>query len=238
MIGLSWNCRGLGSPRAEIALKGVVRLENPHFVFLMETKLKCKEWEGLKRQLNMGNFLCVYCDGDGRQRRSGLAMFWRDIVRLELQTCSLNHMDFIITGADNAQWRLTGIYRHLEEENKHETWNMLWRLGVSNTRPWLCFGDFNGILSHSEMRGGAPKQQAEIDGFRDAVSYCQLEEVYYEGLGFTWSNNREEGANIIERLNSFLASEDWMGLYPLSMVEHLSKRRSDHIQLKFAFRSR
>ena len=36
---LSWNCRGLGNPQTVNASKKVIRLEDPSFVFLMETKL-------------------------------------------------------------------------------------------------------------------------------------------------------------------------------------------------------
>lgn len=64
MIGLMLNCPGLRIPRAENALKGIVRMEKPHFVFLSETKLKGRKWKTIKRKLNFTNFLCVGCVGE------------------------------------------------------------------------------------------------------------------------------------------------------------------------------
>ncbi|KAK1352810.1 hypothetical protein POM88_052648 [Heracleum sosnowskyi] len=97
MIGLAWNFQGLGSPRAENALKGIIKVEHPHFFFLSETKLKGKEWENLKRKLNFENSIFVDCIGDGRQRRGGLALFWDESLDLKLQSFSVNHMDFMVT---------------------------------------------------------------------------------------------------------------------------------------------
>lgn len=83
MVGVAWNCRGLGSPRAEVALKGVINTNHPHFVFLLETNLKGREWERVKRKVNLKNFICVDCEGEGRHRSGGLAMFWSDDVRVD-----------------------------------------------------------------------------------------------------------------------------------------------------------
>lgn len=92
MIGLSWNCRGLGSSRAENALKGVIRIEHPHFVFFSEKKLKGGEWESIKRKINLYNFHSVDCEGEGRRRSGGLAMFWSDSIDPSLQSSFHNHM--------------------------------------------------------------------------------------------------------------------------------------------------
>lgn len=147
MMGLAWNCRGLGSPRAENALQGIVRIEKPHFVFLSETKLKGREWETIKRKLNFENFLGVDCLGEGRQWRGGLAMFWRDEIDLSLTSQSQHHMDFEVSETNGEKWRLTGMYGYPEEENKHKTWELMEELKGVNDLPWLCLGDFNWITS-------------------------------------------------------------------------------------------
>uniref|UniRef100_A0A803N5M7 Reverse transcriptase zinc-binding domain-containing protein n=1 Tax=Chenopodium quinoa TaxID=63459 RepID=A0A803N5M7_CHEQI len=130
MIGLSWNCRGLGGPRAENALKGVVSIEHPHFVFLLETKLKGKEYESIKRKLNFDHFVCVDYSGEGRHRSGGLAMFWKDDLDLNLVSSSLNHMDFTLTTDNGLIWLLTSIYGFPDKDRKKETWKLTERLGV------------------------------------------------------------------------------------------------------------
>ncbi|KAK9670069.1 hypothetical protein RND81_13G174700 [Saponaria officinalis] len=95
MIGLSWNCRGLGSPRAVNALKGIINVENPHFVFLSETKLKNKE-------------RLEHCMGEGKRMRGGLIFLWSEHVNLNPRSYSKNHIDMIMT-ANDKNWRVTGI---------------------------------------------------------------------------------------------------------------------------------
>lgn len=92
------------------ALKGVIRIEHPHFVFLSETKVKGKEWEDIKSMLKFRNFICVDCSEDGRQRSGGLAMLWHEEIDLTLNSSSLNHMDFVVPNADGWKWRITGVY--------------------------------------------------------------------------------------------------------------------------------
>ncbi|CAL5183817.1 unnamed protein product [Lathyrus oleraceus] len=63
---LSWNCRGLGRPRAVRPLVRLIRIENPTMVFLMETKLKTDEVLRFKRNLKFNYELVVGCKGFGK----------------------------------------------------------------------------------------------------------------------------------------------------------------------------
>ena len=51
MSALSWNCRGLGNPLIVKTLQKIVKEEDPTLVFLMETKFKAMEMEGVKRKI-------------------------------------------------------------------------------------------------------------------------------------------------------------------------------------------
>ncbi|XP_021715994.1 uncharacterized protein LOC110683896 [Chenopodium quinoa] len=134
-------------------------------------------------------------------------------------------MDFTLKQDDSSVWRLTRIYGFHEEGIKHETWKLLENLGEGNVSPWLCFGDFNCTLMHCEKQGGNPKNQNEIDGFRESMNNCHLRDLHFVGPSFTWSNNRADDENIQERLDRFVATEDWIKLFPCSMVEHLPRRK-------------
>ena len=55
----------------------------------------------------------------------GLALLWKaDEVTIDTQTYSPNHIDVKVHTYDSL-WRLTGIYEHLEEELKGETWRLM-----------------------------------------------------------------------------------------------------------------
>ncbi|KAI5396938.1 hypothetical protein KIW84_062953 [Lathyrus oleraceus] len=63
MKTLSWNCRGLRSPRAVRARVRLMCMENPRLVFLMETKLKSEEVLRIKKKLNFRFDLIIDCKG-------------------------------------------------------------------------------------------------------------------------------------------------------------------------------
>lgn len=42
--------------------------------------------------------------------------------------------------------RFFGFYGWPEVHNKHLSWSLMESLAVQSSLPWLCMGDFNGIL--------------------------------------------------------------------------------------------
>ncbi|XP_060972295.1 uncharacterized protein LOC133038223 [Cannabis sativa] len=59
MSCISWNCRGLGNPRACQFLKDIVVQKKPNFIFLCETLCKKDVIERLRVQLSFGGSFCV-----------------------------------------------------------------------------------------------------------------------------------------------------------------------------------
>ena len=59
MSALSWNCRGLRNPLIVKTLQKIVKEEDPTLVFLIETKLKVTEMEGVKRKIERQHGLVV-----------------------------------------------------------------------------------------------------------------------------------------------------------------------------------
>ena len=118
---LLWNCRGLGSIPAVNALRCVVINEHPMLVFLQETKLKQGEMERVRRKLNLKGMVAMECEGEGRSRRGGLALLWHKEWEVKIQTCSLHHIDALVSSVIMTEWRFTGIYGWQEEGNKVKT---------------------------------------------------------------------------------------------------------------------
>jgi len=228
---LAWNCRGLGNPRAVRALRGLVREEDPDILFLSETKRKATEMEKIRRGLGLMNRLFVDCGGEGKSRKGGIALFWKDRLDLNLKSWSSNHIE--MEGVDcerTPKWRITGIYGFPEEENKQKTWDLVASLNNS-TLPWLCFGDFNEILDHQDKQGGMPKSQAQLDRFLEVASMCNFKDLGFTGYPYTWNNNRGEKENVQERLDRFFANHGWLTVFSWNQVRHLRKRHSDHLPI-------
>ena len=91
---LSWNCRGLSNLQTVNALSEVVRKEEPKIIFLVETKLNRDWMDMVKDKCNFKNGL--YVDNIGS--KGGLAMLWKEEVKLDIQTFSQSHIDCLVDG--------------------------------------------------------------------------------------------------------------------------------------------
>ncbi|KAL0431255.1 UNVERIFIED_CONTAM: hypothetical protein Sradi_0751500 [Sesamum radiatum] len=81
-----------------------------------------------------------------------------------------------------------------EEEiaSRKETWILLRKLSQCSTRPWLCVGNYNEILSQIENEGLIPRSKWQIEDIRNCLEDCGLQDMGFMGYLFTWCNNREE----------------------------------------------
>lgn len=143
---LCWNCRGLGSPAAITALRGVLSTEDPQIVFLSETKLKSWEMDKVKEKLRFSNMIAVSCEGDGRRRKGALVLLWQHPVDILVQGYTLNYIDVIIVDQQQGEWRFIGVYGYPKEEKKKDTGHAHRALKKDMNTPWLCGGDFNLML--------------------------------------------------------------------------------------------
>ena len=88
--------------------------EEPDIVFLMETKVDKKEWiDKVKERCNLKHGVFVPSNGNG----SGLALFQKDGVTLDVQSYAYDHIDaWIDGGLGIGWWHLTGFYGNPEME--------------------------------------------------------------------------------------------------------------------------
>ena len=85
----------------------------------------------------------------------GLALLWRREIDLEILGYSRSFIDAIVTEHDSDfRWRITGFYGNPESHRRKESWEELKVLHRKFNLPWLCYGDFNEILSGEEKLGG------------------------------------------------------------------------------------
>lgn len=83
------------------------------------------------------------------------------------------------------------------------------KLATLSSLPWLCFGDFNEVLSLNEKIGGNEKHVNLVADFREAVRECELVDLGFTRYLFTWSNRRFRVGLVEERLDRFLYSKSW-----------------------------
>ncbi|WCJ20993.1 hypothetical protein M5689_003187 [Euphorbia peplus] len=137
----------------------------------------------------------------------------------------------ILDAGDTILWRGSGIYGWLELSNKFRTWHLMRELATREPYQWVCFGDFNEILYSIEKDGGRDVNDRRLQAFRDCLFDCGLFDMGYRGTDFTWTNCREDGGIIRERLDQFVKTVEWDVLFPNAIVYHLARVSSDHITI-------
>jgi len=82
------------------------------------------------------------------------------------------------------------------------------------TLPWCLMGDFNDILHADENKGRSTRPNWLIRGFRQAVQDDDLVDVHMEGYPFTWFKRSCTPRAVEEKLDTALASNSWMQMFP------------------------
>jgi len=163
MIVLSWNCRGLGNPRAVRSLCFLVKEKRPDLVFLMETKLNKKRDESIRCKLGFDQCFVVECIG----KSGGLMLLWRNQNGVEIQNYSQSHINAVVRCKhDDSPWKLTGFYGNPDTARRNESWALLWHLSTLQPNPWMCVGDFNEITSASEKSSRTLRPSSQMAEFR------------------------------------------------------------------------
>ena len=157
---------------------------------------------------------------------------WTRETNVEIKSFGRHHIDAIITEANsNFKWRITGFYGHPQAHLRQFSWDLLAFLKDQYQLPWICFGDFNKILSIEEKSGGLLRPQSQMEKFRNAVNYCGFKDLGYVGPDFTWCNMQEGAGRMYLRLDRAYATNDWIDKFGEARVHHLADSTSDHCVL-------
>lgn len=112
-----------------------------------------------------------------------------------------------------------------------KTWDALRYLKRQDNLPWLCAGDFNEILFQTEQRGGNPRSFNQMEGFRECLGDCGLEDLGFTGYPFTWDNKQDQEGNIQVRLDRATCNDEFLQFFPETAVEHVLTEESNHVAL-------
>ncbi|KAA3471106.1 Endonuclease/exonuclease/phosphatase [Gossypium australe] len=179
----------------------------------METKLDQKCMERVRRSCGFNSGIDIKAEGS----RGGLCLAWKSGIVVTLRR-----------GLRQKEWRFTGFYGSPYLKDRNFVWNLLRRLGQECNYPWLVTGDFNEILYSFEKSGGVPRDQKRMEAFRETLEECQLMDIGYSGVWFTWERGNLPETNIRERLDRGVANVEWLLLFPMGNIHHLPYSTSDH----------
>ena len=193
MLVLSWNCQGVGRPLTVCNLRELCRVHRPDVVFLMETKNKQNKLESIRRSTCFnGHF---YVDPVGRS--GGLALWWRDNLAMQVLSGCKNMI--LVNGSClslSFNYKACFIYGPHSREERSMLWRKLTRHSLASVGPFMVIGDFNIIGDISDKQGGSCNISKRVEEFQEFINASNLFDVPFNGLNYTWYNNRAGDANI------------------------------------------
>ncbi|MCH80000.1 hypothetical protein A2U01_0000762, partial [Trifolium medium] len=221
---LSWNCRGLSTPSAIPNLRNIAHGHQPDILFFSETLSKAQVMERVRVNLNFNSCLSVDVEG----RSGGLSVMWKDTIKCRVLNYSRNFINLVVEEREEGEWRLTCYYGYPERGRRRQAWELLRELRDMSESPWCIIGDFNDLLSQEDKRGNHPHPNWLCNGFRNAVSDCDLTDIHLEGYPYTWVKSRGTTSVIEERLDRAMANSAWLMKYPNVRLLNLLTSHSDH----------
>ncbi|KAK2449721.1 hypothetical protein QL285_008883 [Trifolium repens] len=207
---LSWNCRGVSNPSAIPNLRNIAHGHQPDILFLSETLSKAQTMERIRVTLKFNS--CLLVDVEGRS--GGLSVMWRDTINCRVMNYSRNFVNLIVKEKEEEEWRLTCYYGYSERGRRRQAWELLRELRDMSDLPWCIVGDFNDLLAQEDKKGTHPHPNWLCNGFRNAVSDCDLTDIQLEGYPYTWIKSRGSPTVVEERLDRAMANSKWLMTYP------------------------
>jgi hypothetical protein len=206
----------------------LVKTHIPKVVFLCETHQKSEHVARLRRRLGLSGY--VGHDSDGNS--GGLDLFWHESVQVEVKEVTTRFIDiFIRESATSPQWHATFVYGEPRSEHHHRMWSALCDLKASSMLPWFVVGDFNEALWQYEHLSASRRSESQMVAFCDTLLVCELKDLGFQGLPFTYDNRRSGVANVKVRLDRALADDRWRDIFTDAIVMHLVTPCSDHCPL-------
>ncbi|XP_060967734.1 uncharacterized protein LOC133035666 [Cannabis sativa] len=224
MSTLSWNCRGLGNPRARQFLENIVVQKKPNFLFLCETLCRKDTIERLRIKLGFEGAYCVDVQG----HKGGIAMLWRYSDGVRLLGFSNSHIDIEVVSLNLTPWRLTGFYGEPNRSLRFKSWQLITTLSTESQLPWCIIGDINNVGNQNEKKGGRPYPSSLIEGFQHVLQSCDLVDMELKGHPYTWERGKGSENWVEIRLDKALVTHPWLDTFPNAVLTNGDVSSSDH----------
>ena len=80
----------------------------------------------------------------------------------------------------------------------------------------------------NEKQGWLDRSERQMQSFCDALDFCCLKDLGFNGFPFTWCNKRARDQKFWIRLDRDVALVDWILQFPSSSIHHLDAFHSNH----------
>ncbi|KAL0920046.1 hypothetical protein M5K25_009153 [Dendrobium thyrsiflorum] len=226
---LFWNCRGARKKEASRYLKEIVKDHGAFFAGLVETKIDCLDKFEFNRMMgNNWDFFIYPSNG----LSGGILTCWRsDLVSFSVTHASSQAVIGELNCGMEGIWLIATVYGDNNCYNKEKLWKTLGNHSFGKL-PFIVGGDFNCILSQDEKKGG--KKFVFNKGALDMLAFMRnldFHEIQATGPKFTWCNNKNGLARILEKLDRCIVNAKALSKPNKLVVKHLARVASDHCPL-------
>ncbi|XP_028091500.1 uncharacterized protein LOC114291824 [Camellia sinensis] len=223
---LLWNCRRTTNPHFRRHFNNLMVDHRPQLVVLTETRVGGSRGAALCLNLGFSKYHIV----ETHSFAGGIWLLWNDLeIHCDIiaQTQHEVHA-WIQVSSIPSPWLFSAIYASPTFNSRRLLWENLTFLADSHNTRWLIMGDFNELLTSVDKFGGRPINLSRALKFKECMDHCGMLDLGFSGPKFTWTNLRNTGALIRERLDRAWNNHDWQLLFPETKILHLPCIHSDH----------
>lgn len=222
MIGISWNIRGLNSRIKRSSLRKLISKNDPHFVFIQETKMEMCNSKIIKSLWNSTNIEWLFSPSIGNS--GGIITMWKgDYFKASSHKIEKNWIAICgLLSSCHFNGTLINIYNPCNKEERAIIWQDIVEFHNVTSLPCLILGDFNEVLDPIE-RGSHSASLAGMKDFQNFIQQMCLTEINCSNGCFTWHRGQAKS-----KLDRLLISPEWLNTFPHMAAEILNRSISDH----------
>ena len=225
---ISWNVRGLNARAKRRRVSNSLRMWKGDVVCLQETKLEIVD-PVVVRSLWGSPFVdWAYQASEGAS--GGIVLLWdkRAVEKIDSVSGEYSLSCKFRNVGDNVEWVFLGVYGPNSDAARGILWDELAGIGSWWSLPWCIGRDFNVVRYPTERLKGGSMTPA-MWAFTDFINELGLIDLPLTGGNYTWSSNPTRPA--MSRLDRFLVSPEWDGLFASSVQSTLPRTLSDHFPI-------
>jgi hypothetical protein len=112
---------------------------------------------------SLGYSGCLAVSSEGQS--GGLGLFWMSSMCVDIKGFNSRCIDALVTPDDGQPWRISFMYGEPRRDQRHVFWDLLRSMRASWSGAWICYGDFNEVLSQDEHVGPRDRTEGQIAAF-------------------------------------------------------------------------
>ena len=223
-----WNVRGFNQPSKRKEVAELILDNQVGFCALIETHV------AKGRVNNVFNRMFRTWDWLSNSEHCGkgcrIVIGWNPLLFDVLEIISSDQViHCVVTDlASKNSFHCSIVYAANDHVIRRNLWHSLCSYSMlTSSSPWIVMGDFNAMLSDSEMLGGVESRSPAVQEFRDCVNFIEVQDIAYTGIQYTWSGV-PQGVGVVKKLDRVMANLSFMQKFVGVKVNFLPRGVSDH----------